>query len=605
MRRDGYLFLGTSENVNQFDYLFKSLERKHRIFQKIDQKQPDFRLPLKVNLNQLTVSTTDLAFPAHSSPIDGQLARSAIEARVFERFTPAFVAVTRNGQIVHYSANTGKYLQATAGVPTRNLLDLARKGLRLDLRNALREAIEQRSRVIRNNVNVFGDDGRTQTIDLIVEPIGDPGGNEPIFLIVFMDDGPVLEGVNTTTTLLTDNEEILRAIEGELRDTRERLQSLVEEYETALEELKSSNEELIAVNQEFQSANEELQASKEEMQSLNEELNTVNAELNIKVDALDAANSDLQNLFDSTQVATVFLDKDLKIRSYTPAVSGLFHILPGDRGRPITDLASRIALPTFTSDVATVLASNATFERRIAEGNNGASYLLRFAPYRNTHQQIDGVVVTFVDVTSLAKAELHQRLLIAELNHRVKNMLAVIISLATQSMKSAKTTDEYKKDLIDRLHAMARSYALLSRENWTETSFEELIRETLAPFGLERISLKGLPLNLKPEQTLSVGLILHELATNAVKHGALSVSSGHLFVAWEKSSGGKGHQVEVSWMERDGPEAGQPTRKGFGLKLVERETEHNLQGVTQFDFLEKGFEAKLRFPLDETERQYE
>ena len=169
-------------------------------------------------------------------------------------------------------------------------------------------------------------------------------------------------------------EGVALALERELTETKERLQSLIEEYETALEELKSSNEELVSVNEEMQSTNEELEASKEELQSLNEELHTVNLELNGKVEALDRANADLHNLFESTQVATVFLDRQLVIRSFTPAVTRIFNVLPSDQGRPITDLASRLILPTLTEDVRAVLESGAPIEHRIDHADRAGTF---------------------------------------------------------------------------------------------------------------------------------------------------------------------------------------------------------------------------------------
>jgi two-component system CheB/CheR fusion protein len=176
------------------------------------------------------------------------------------------------------------------------------------------------------------------------------------------------------------------------------LQSVVEEYETALEELKSSNEELVSVNEELQSTNEELEASKEELQSLNEELHTVNVELNGKVEALDAANNDLHNLLENTQVATIFLNRDLKIRTFTPAITQVFNILPSDRGRPLTDLSSRFAMPHLMDDIGAALADAKVVERRVDPGVGAKQFLLRVAPYRDGDRRIEGAVVTFIDI---------------------------------------------------------------------------------------------------------------------------------------------------------------------------------------------------------------
>ncbi len=599
LRPRGFLFLGISENIGQFSDLFIPLEKKERLFRRVDVSAVTPRLPHAVTALRMAPSGNRVQSPPRTAT--GWIAlRQAIETQVLEGFAPPFVVVDREGDVIYYSARTGKYLEPGAGAPTRQLLHLARKGLRLELRTALREAVEFHQRIERQGISVAGDDGRVQILNLTVEPIAELSEGEPLYLVLFDDEGPTLSHEESLNRIQWNPEATDAAhLNRELRETRERLQALVEEYETALEELKSSNEELVSVNEEMQSTNEELEASKEEMQSLNEELNTVNAELLGKIEALDAANSDLQNLFDSTQVAIVFLDKNLIIRSFTPAVTRMFRILGTDIGRPITDLATQVPLPTFTEDVKAVLSGGKILERRIDQDANASSFLVRFVPYRDVHQRTDGVVVTFVDVTTLAKAEQHQRTLIAELNHRVKNMLTVIISLAAQTRRAAASPEEYESALIGRLHAMARSYALLSRENWTDASIEELVQLTLAPFGLERVVAKGPVIKLHPQQTLSVGMVLHELATNAGKYGALSNPAGHLSVDWSLTQPNEKGMVEISWREEGGPKTAHEPRIGFGLKLVARETEYNLRGKALIEFSASGLQATVRFPLSE------
>lgn len=210
---------------------------------------------------------------------------------------------------------------------------------------------------------------------------------------------------------------------GQERDTHERLQSLIEEYETALDELKSPNEELVSVNEELQSTNEEVKASKAELQSVDEEHGQ--RRLNIKVGALDQANSDLQNLFDSTDVGTLFLDKDLVIRSFTPPVAQIFNILPSDHARPLTDLTSRLSLPELAGGVEEVLVGGGAVERRAADENDRTHDLVRLNPYRDADQQIQGVVASFVGVSELIESEARKGILLAKLQHRTRNLLAI------------------------------------------------------------------------------------------------------------------------------------------------------------------------------------
>jgi two-component system CheB/CheR fusion protein len=595
LRPGGYLFLGTSENVNQFGELFTPVEKQHRIFRSRAVTSP-VRLPMAIN-GLLHTVTNRSGNRARSTHVPGLAWRQAIETRVLERFAPAYVVATREGDIVYFSSKTGKYLEQVAGAPTRQLLAIARKGLRYDLRMALREAIETGQTVVREKLPIEGEAGQINMTTLTVEPIPEASDDESLFLVLFGEERGNNENGRSPIPPSGSSDAAAAHFERELGETKERLQSLIEEYETALEELKSSNEELVSVNEELQSTNEELEASKEELQSLNEELNTVNIELGGKVDALDLANADLHNLFESTQVATVFLDRTLVIRSFTPAVTQIFNILPSDRGRPITDLASRLFLPSLAADVKAVLARGMPIEHRIDHEKREGHFLVRIIPYRNADRRSDGVVITFIDVTSLAQSEAHQRVLVAELNHRVKNMLTVAISIAEQTFKSATSPEGFKTAFIDRLRAMARSYELLSRENWTDAAMRELIAQELSPFGQDRVLIEGPITRLKPTEAMSIGMVLHELATNAGKYGSLSVANGKVKIAWTVESEGEPRCMTLIWKEIDGPETAEPKRQGFGMKLIEREVSFNLGGSSTSAFEKDGLRVTMRFPL--------
>jgi two-component system CheB/CheR fusion protein len=225
--------------------------------------------------------------------------------------------------------------------------------------------------------------------------------------------------------------------ENDLSNTQEELQSLSEEHQTALEELRSTNEELHSVNEEMQSTNEELETSKEELQSLNEELHTVNLRLTEKVDELAQANSDLRNLFESTEVATIFLDRHLIIRSFTPAIGALYNLIPSDAGRPLTDIVSRLAYDSMAEDVTRVLETLRPLERQIGRLDHAAHYIMRILPYREPDSTVSGVLVTFVDVSSIVEAEaalreadLRKDVFLATLSHELRNPLAPIRTAA-------------------------------------------------------------------------------------------------------------------------------------------------------------------------------
>ena len=228
----------------------------------------------------------------------------------------------------------------------------------------------------------------------------------------------------------------------------EELQSLSEEHQTALEELRSANEELHSVNEEMQSTNEELETGKEELQALNEELHTVNFRLTEKVDELDHTNSDLKNLFDSTQIATVFLDRHLVIRSFTPAIATVYNLIPSDLGRPLTDIVSHLKYTSLREDVAFVLSTLAPLERRVDRDDRTIHYIMRIVPYREPDSTVSGALVTFIDVTNIVKAEealvaadVRKDVFLATLSHELRNPLAPI-RIAGELLQSPKLSPE-------------------------------------------------------------------------------------------------------------------------------------------------------------------
>jgi two-component system CheB/CheR fusion protein len=590
LRPGGYLFLGTSESVSQYADLFAPIDKKHRIFRSRDDAAALVRVPNLVHAVGLKAGAGGLA--GERTKLSGIAIRQMVDAQVLERHAPPHVLVNGDGEVLYYSARTGKYLEQPSGVPSRQLLTIARKGLLLDLRIAFNEARETKRRSTRKSISMDTDDGRVQLITLTVEPVADHREHDPLYLILFTDEEPAVAHEAVSTLAASQSNEAALHLERELRETKDRLQGMVEEYETSVEELKSSNEELVSVNEELQSANEELEASKEELQSLNEELNTINTELSTKVEDLDRSNTDLQNLFDSTQVATVFLDRNLVIRSFTPAVGSIFNIRQVDRGRPLTDLSSRIPLPNFETELQSVFDRGSPIERRI-ETNDTAHYLVRMIPYRGSHDEVDGVVVAFIDVSSLAKAEAHQRVLVAELNHRVKNMLTIAVALAQQPKTTGVSTEEFQRNLVERLRALAGSYSSLANENWNDLDLAQLIERELMAFGRERYILQGPTIKVQPRVALSLGMVLHELTTNAAKYGALSGRDGKIAVSWSAEKGA----LEVVWREQDGPSVAVPDHQGFGLKLVSNELAYSLSGKIDLEFEPTGLTARLHCTL--------
>ena len=288
------------------------------------------------------------------------------------------------------------------------------------------------------------------------------------------------------------------------------------------------------------------------------------------------------------------------IRAFTPEVGSIYNLIPSDRGRPLTDIVSRLDYDGLRDDVAYVLHTLEPLERRVSRQDGTAHYLLRLLPYRAPDSTVDGSLVTFVDVTRIVQAEQHQRLLVDELNHRVKNMLTVVISLATQTLRRAGTLEEFSGVFLGRVHALTAAYSLLSRESWSSVKLQEIVAEELRPFmASDRINIRieGPPVPLEPRGALALGMALHELATNAVKYGALSVPEGDVAVTWAVERTGDDEHLVLDWVEQNGPPVTAPAKRGFGSTLIERALGHDLSGQATIEFLPGGVRASVRAPL--------
>ncbi|MGB3135280.1 MAG: CheR family methyltransferase, partial [Nodosilinea sp.] len=402
LRESGYLFLGSSENLSAYSELFRAVDKPHRLFQRklaIIPPQIDFPLVDRSMYRQLTQPQSQPVVSRQS-----QIVRS-VERVLLQDYAPACVIINEQNEIVYFFGRTGKYLEPSQGTPSNNLFDLARLGLRLELRAAVQSSREFQREAARERVSVETE-GRIVTVNLIVCPVKEPADDSGLLMVIFQDVGKPTsyEQARADGNEPEAETPIIKRLEDELQVTKEHLRSTVEEIETSNEELKSANEELLSMNEELQSSNEELQTSKEEMQSINEELETVNSELRNKVEELDAANGDIQNLFESTRIATVFLDDMLRIKRFTPTATQLFHLIGTDIGRPITDFSLKLDGLDISADIQSVLQSLIPVEREVQVEGQRIYYKMRIMPYRTLDNVINGAVLTFVDITSLRRA---------------------------------------------------------------------------------------------------------------------------------------------------------------------------------------------------------
>lgn len=603
LRPGGYLFLGSAESANLFPELFRPVEKHHRVFQRSDHAAVPARLRMPPLQREPGGARGALRLPRPSGPGGARGIRETAEAIILDHFAPAHVVVNAEGDVLHFSGRTGDFLEAAPGQPTRSLLALARRGLRLELRAAMQEALQTRRRVTRTRLDpdMAVPSGK---VTLTVEPLpqGDPA--EPLLLVVFSLAPPPEAPADAAAPRTEDvAEAAIAAVEQELRETRERLQTLLEEYETTVEELRASNEELVSVNEELQSANEELETSKEEQQSVNEELQTVNHELQGKVDALDRANADMRNLFEATRVAVIILDPALAIRGFTPAVAGLFNLLPTDRGRPFADIAGALDTATILQQARNVLASGQAVERRIGSRDGRAHYLMRVQPYRTVEGSTDGALVALVDVTQMVEAveaRDQQRVMIGELNHRVRNMLQVVIGLTRNTLRETPDPEAFSQALIGRMQAMSQAYQLIGREEWRDVQLKDLAKKQLGPHlsRPDQGRVEGPAIAVRPAGAVALGLVLHELATNAVKYGALASADGTVSVHWSVEATGQGPAILLEWCERGGPSVAAPSRSGFGSSLLKSQVERALHGTLAVRYEREGLCATITIPAD-------
>jgi two-component system CheB/CheR fusion protein len=381
----------------------------------------------------------------------------------------------------------------------------------------------------------------------------------------------------------------------ELRATKGQLEAATDELEERIQDMRATTEEFQAINEELQSSNEELETSKEEMQSVNEELQTINSELNNKNELLTRLNADVQNLLDSTEIATVFLDDELRIRHFTPAFTQLFPVRETDRGRPITHIVTILDYTTIQADVKVVQRDGSVIERDLALKSGSQVFVMRIRPYRTQRNTAEGVVITFVDITERKHAEEKQKLLTGELQHRTNNLLAVVQSVAGRSFSGAYSLDQAREAFTARLHALANANALLTQSDWNGALLKDVVERELASF-VSRATIEGPPLVLNPNATQGFALVMHELATNAVKHGALSTPVGEVAIRWSVEEKGDEPRFSFSWRESGGPQVTPPTRKGFGTTLLNSAI-GGADAAPQIEYNSKGVHYTLEAPL--------
>jgi two-component system CheB/CheR fusion protein len=705
LKTNGLLWLGPSETLAASGRLFKPLDKRSRMFRRIDAAA---EVPRPRSRSRMTAASASPGAVADS--IDAQA------TRMIAQYAPAYIVFDSQHAIQRFSGSVEKFMQPVSGSASLDLFRMLHAQLRSPVRNLIRKAIEQQQPV-QEQVS-FQIAGKPHAVNLIAEPMAEPIGGQRCLMLAFQE-------LHMSSTRATredpDNaDDSPDPGHGELVAAREKLQTITEELETANEELQSSNEEFQSVNEELHSTVEELETSKEELSSINEELQTVNAELNNRADNLVRSNSDLANLFDSTAIATLFLDNGSHIRRFTPAITEIFNVREGDEGRLISDFSSRLAGSALMQDIATVLRDLGSIEREAESDDGAATFLVRVKPYRDLNNVIDGVVVTLIDISDRKKLERDQahlaaivassddaivshdldgtitswnagaekiygykaseiigqpmstlldeaqidewpdnlarlrkgqsitdidisrvtkgdrviyvslnispmcnaqghiigasavardiamrklaeeraKMLMSELDHRVKNILSVVSSLVSQTLKTGGTIEVVRAEIEGRIQAISRAHALLTELGGVEGALHELVSTELLPYANRaNVSIAGDDVVLSSNANLSMALAVHELVTNSAKYGALSTEQGCLDFTWRVTETDSNLELQILWVETGGPPVVTPTRRGFGTKLIELSLVRGLNARVNRQFLASGVRCEIFVPL--------
>jgi two-component system CheB/CheR fusion protein len=561
-------------------------------------------------------------------------------------------------------------------------------------------------------------DGHASSVNLIVEPLPDPG-QTGLVVLAFQD---IISEPLAATSRNSAQHRSRAEFEKLLLLAEQRLRVVSDGLEAANDALQASNQEFLAVNEELQSANEELETSKEELQSLNEALEASNAALHQHNSSLVRSGSDLRNLFDSTSIATLFLDSALNIRRFTPQLLDIFNLREGDEGRPIGDIVTRLKLSTLPQDVLQVLSTRKSVEREVT-AVSGMTYLMQIRPYRELNNAVNGAVLTFVDISerklhenarshlaaivesspdgiishdlagiitswnagaellfgftaveaigealsnllhaphpehwphigtsaadkqpverfetvlitklgqeleasitispvrdaegqiigsSVVARDISERkamdrkaeLLLGELDHRVKNILAVVSAVVSQTLSSGLTPEAFGVEIEGRIRAVAKAHSLLTNTGHGTLSLHDVIATELAPYDGNpgHIVVRGPDVDMTPKAGLALAMAVHELTSNAAKYGALSTQQGHLEVISSLLPGPAGMMFGLDWTEANGPPVVPPTRRGFGTSLIERALAYELDAQVTRSFAASGVVCRVLIPLTE------
>ena len=408
-----FLFLGSSESVDGSNDLFASVNKQFQVFQSREAARrivpfPDNMFPSSLRSKIPVAEEKETKTEQENRALE-RISLSDLHQRLLEQYAPPSLVVNETNKVVHISESAGRFLQIAGGEPTTDVLQIIRPELRVELRTALYQAVQKATNVEVKNLTVQTNGG-TELINLNIRPVLRPDDTARGFVLIVFETSADKDNKADVVQIFPSAaaETVTRQLEEEITNLKSQLRSTNEQFEVQTEELKASNEELQAMNEELRSSAEELETSKEELQSINEELITVNQELKIKVEEISHANNDFRNLINSTDIGTIFLDRHLRVKMFTPAIRSIFNLITADLGRPLSDINAKLEYVELERDVDMVVEKLQTIEREV-KVMDGGTYLMQISPYRTAEDHINGVVISFVNISRRKIAEVALR----------------------------------------------------------------------------------------------------------------------------------------------------------------------------------------------------
>ncbi len=703
LRENGYLLLGSSESPGLVNEFFDEVSHKHRLFK----RRPGQAARLDLN-GPTRPSLKRRAFEPEGTPNE----TIPYAEHLLSDFMPPYLVLSHTNELLFASDHAAKYLQLRPGRPQLELIKLMRPELSTAVRRVLNRKLAPNETILQEFQGELG--GETVRIRISRKNLPDEQQ-----LLVFQDLlMPIeVEEDEHALSIISPPTEYIQELEVELDEARQTIRTTVEELETSNEELKSSNEEMMSMN--------------EELRSANEELTTTNDELNNKIAEVREINGDLQNLISSTQIATVFLDDDLNLRSFTSEAQQMFRFVKADQGRRIDDIGTDLDIRALMADCRKVAGNGQVIETEYQTTETQDIYKARIVPYRSDDELTGGVVFTLVDITEIRRLAIeaeHQRQLaldhlaeinelydispqamalfshemvyvranarlaeinglkpkdmigkhiedvvpdiddqilppvrqvfdtgrkienlrvvghsarnpndervwetdyypvrvgdtirgvgfnvrditeharmsfelrrvMQELQHRVKNMLANVLALVSRASRDATADKEIFQALSKRINALAQTHKLLTQSNWSSASLHDLLGpELLEVYGEDRTTLKGPRIEVNARAALSLGMAIHELATNAAKYGSFSVPEGHVSLSWVRQDDGDDDVYIFTWKETKGPAPSVETPDGFGGQLIRSTIEGSLGGKVDLRLEKTGLICVMTLP---------